>query len=191
MALIKYRNKNINQKTNNKKTPKKQHKKNKTKQNKTKKLVGAIKFLDLGTFVTAYTLGVSIKIFSWQYCLYEYQGEFLLRSSNRLPFASRFTLSVLYGGGVHVAHLFSFMCCVCLCSWFVSILSMSLEFVPGFKKWGSCCSSLWVFVLSYYVSPVWSWSYGCWIYNCLCNQCLSPLPLWVRIQLRRSMLIMW
>jgi len=24
------------------------------------------------------------------------------------------------------------------------------------------------------------WSYGCWIYNYLCNQCLSPLKLWVR-----------
>jgi len=23
--------------------------------------------------------------------------------------------------------------------------------------------------------PSWSWSYGNWIYNCLCNQCLSPL----------------
>jgi hypothetical protein len=26
-----------------------------------------------------------------------------------------------------------------------------------------------------------SWSYGSWIYNCLCNQCLSPLLLWIRI----------
>jgi len=25
----------------------------------------------------------------------------------------------------------------------------------------------------------WSWSYGSWIYNYLCNQCLSPLKLWV------------
>ena len=24
----------------------------------------------------------------------------------------------------------------------------------------------------------WSWSYGSWIYNYLCNQCLSPLTLW-------------
>ena len=31
--------------------------------------------------------------------------------------------------------------------------------------------------------PSWSWSYGCWIYNYmyLCNQCLSPLKLRVRI----------
>jgi hypothetical protein len=25
-----------------------------------------------------------------------------------------------------------------------------------------------------------SWSYGSWIYHYLCNQCLSPLKLWVR-----------
>jgi hypothetical protein len=28
--------------------------------------------------------------------------------------------------------------------------------------------------------PSWSWLYGSWIYNYLCNQCLSPLKLWVR-----------
>jgi hypothetical protein len=28
--------------------------------------------------------------------------------------------------------------------------------------------------------PSRSWSYGSWIYNYLCNQCLSPLRLWVR-----------
>ena len=36
--------------------------------------------------------------------------------------------------------------------------------------------------------PSWSWSHSCWIYNYLCNQCLSPLTLWVRIPLRRSVL---
>jgi hypothetical protein len=30
----------------------------------------------------------------------------------------------------------------------------------------------------------WSWSHGSWIYNYLCNQCLSPLMLWVRILIR-------
>ena len=29
----------------------------------------------------------------------------------------------------------------------------------------------------------WSWSYGSWISNYLCNQCLSPLICWVRIPL--------
>ena len=32
--------------------------------------------------------------------------------------------------------------------------------------------------------PSWPWSYGRWIYNYLCNQCLSPLMLWVRISIR-------
>ena len=36
--------------------------------------------------------------------------------------------------------------------------------------------------------PSWSWSYGSWIYNYLCNQCLSPLTLRVRILLRRGVL---
>ena len=41
----------------------------------------------------------------------------------------------------------------------------------------------------YYISfnlrgSSWWWSYGSWIYNCLCNQCLSPLMLWVRISTR-------
>ena len=35
-----------------------------------------------------------------------------------------------------------------------------------------------------YMGPSWPWSYGIWIYNYLCNQCLSPLMLWVRISIR-------
>jgi hypothetical protein len=31
-----------------------------------------------------------------------------------------------------------------------------------------------------------SWSYGSWIYNCLCNQSLSLLTLWVWIPIRQS-----
>jgi hypothetical protein len=30
----------------------------------------------------------------------------------------------------------------------------------------------------------WPWSYGRWIYNYLCNQCLSPLMLWVWVTIR-------
>ena len=33
-----------------------------------------------------------------------------------------------------------------------------------------------------------SCSYGSWIYNYLCNQCLSPLTLWVRTPLRQGLL---
>ena len=31
------------------------------------------------------------------------------------------------------------------------------------------------------VEPSWALSYGRWIYNYLCMQCISPLKLWVRI----------
>jgi hypothetical protein len=31
-------------------------------------------------------------------------------------------------------------------------------------------------------------AHGCWIYNYLCNQCLSPLTLWFRIYFRRGVL---
>jgi hypothetical protein len=41
---------------------------------------------------------------------------------------------------------------------------------------------------SLFVRSSWSWSYGSWINNYLCNQCLSPLKLWVRIPLRRGIL---
>jgi len=36
--------------------------------------------------------------------------------------------------------------------------------------------------------PSWSWSYGNWIYNFICNQCLSALALWILIPLRRGVL---
>ena len=36
--------------------------------------------------------------------------------------------------------------------------------------------------------PSWSWSYGSWIYNYLCNQYPSPLTLWVWIPLRIGVL---
>ena len=42
---------------------------------------------------------------------------------------------------------------------------------------------LWYF-LYFKKGPSWPWSYGSWIYNYLCNQCLSPLMLWVRISTR-------
>jgi hypothetical protein len=40
-------------------------------------------------------------------------------------------------------------------------------------------------LISYKANPFatgssWSWAYGSWIYNYLCNQCLSPLKWWVR-----------
>ena len=56
-----------------------------------------------------------------------------------------------------------------------------------FKIYGEFCPHFsYVIILlqsSFYMSirgPSWSWSYGSWIYTYLCNQCLSPLKLWVR-----------
>jgi hypothetical protein len=34
------------------------------------------------------------------------------------------------------------------------------------------------------IESSWSWTYGSWIYNNLCNQCLPPFTLWVRIPLK-------
>ena len=39
--------------------------------------------------------------------------------------------------------------------------------------------------------PSWPWSYGSWIYNYLCNQCLSSLMLWVRIPNRARCTTSW
>jgi hypothetical protein len=44
------------------------------------------------------------------------------------------------------------------------------------------------------VGPSWPWTYCSWIYNYLCNQCLSPLKLWVRTSFMASCTrynIMW
>jgi len=44
---------------------------------------------------------------------------------------------------------------------------------------------VWNFVISLNKrGPPWPWSYGSWIDNYLCNQCLSSLMLWVRISIR-------
>ena len=43
-------------------------------------------------------------------------------------------------------------------------------------------------VSTQYKGVSWSWSYGSWIYNYLCNRYISPLTLWVRIPPRRSVL---
>ena len=37
---------------------------------------------------------------------------------------------------------------------------------------------------SFSMGASWPWSYGRWIYDYLCNWCLSPLMLWVRISVR-------
>jgi hypothetical protein len=55
-----------------------------------------------------------------------------------------------------------------------------MDFVKVLVFW------LWLILSRFNGGP--SWSYGSLIYNCLCNQCLSPLILWVRIPLWRGVL---
>jgi len=43
-------------------------------------------------------------------------------------------------------------------------------------------------LISILLGILWSWSYGSWIYNYLCNQCLSPQKLLVRTPLWRGIL---
>jgi hypothetical protein len=51
---------------------------------------------------------------------------------------------------------------------------------------------LWVFNTTFNNSwgPSWPWSYGSWIYNYICNQCIPPLMLWVRISIRAKCTIL-
>jgi hypothetical protein len=46
-------------------------------------------------------------------------------------------------------------------------------------RWEQRLLTLW-----FMTGSSWPWSYGSWIYNYLCNQCLSPQMLWVRISMR-------
>jgi hypothetical protein len=46
-------------------------------------------------------------------------------------------------------------------------------------KWGLGLSGL-TPLSTIFQGPSWSWAYGSWIYNYLCNQCLWPLKLWVQ-----------
>jgi hypothetical protein len=47
--------------------------------------------------------------------------------------------------------------------------------------WNILDTSCSMMISYYYWKSSWSWSYCSWIYNYLCNQCLSPLTLQVRI----------
>ena len=64
-------------------------------------------------------------------------------------------------------------------------------------KWSPVYVSHFILNIMYFITPSfiytrqgpsWSWSYGSWIYNYLCNQCLSSLTLWVQILLRQGVL---
>jgi len=69
--------------------------------------------------------------------------------------------------------------------------------LDNYSNW-SCsylCSNLYLLynLLTVYhllhEEPSRSWSYGSWIYNYLCNQCLLPPTLWVRTPHRRGIFV--
>ena len=67
-----------------------------------------------------------------------------------------------------------------------------------FLSINKCTKKLWFYInkILHVINKViqkrlrlsWSWSYSNWIYNYLCNQCLSPLTLWAWIPFRRRLL---
>ena len=71
-----------------------------------------------------------------------------------------------------------------------------IETVPNYSSNSQCTiwvygilnqiHNWWLFYLYATAGTSWSWSYDSWIYNYLCNRCLSPLTLWVRIPFRRG-----
>jgi len=63
----------------------------------------------------------------------------------------------------------------------VYICEYCLKYVKSKKCLERHLVSCWYIYMS--KGLLWSWSYGSWIYNYLCNQFLSPLTLWLRIPL--------
>ena len=49
-------------------------------------------------------------------------------------------------------------------------------------------SNILIKILFWFMGLSWLWSYSSWIHNYLCNQCLSPIKLWVWILLRWGIL---
>jgi hypothetical protein len=69
-------------------------------------------------------------------------------------------------------------------AWYMcQVIRISIDIAQWLRHSNLKCQ---LHTLSLYVikEPSWPWSYGSWIYNYLCNQCLSPLMLWVRISIR-------
>ena len=64
-------------------------------------------------------------------------------------------------------------------SW--SLIGLGMLFYWKNNESGYECSrNMYLFLWELCMVPSWPWSYGSWIYNYLCNQCLSPIMLWFR-----------
>jgi hypothetical protein len=90
-----------------------------------------------------------------------------------------------------------FSLCIQWGSGFFSLCCETLYFYLSFY---SMCVNMYLFMCNIHIAIILnpnkeqSWSSGSCIYNYLCNKCLSPLKLWVRIQLMARCIrynIMW
>jgi hypothetical protein len=66
----------------------------------------------------------------------------------------------------------------------IKLTCLTICFDPEYISKISRCIFNTTFYLLDSKRPSWPWSYGNWIYSCLCNQYLSPLILWGRISIR-------
>ena len=108
---------------------------------------------------------------------------------NSVPSVKRMQCSMYIK--IQIAAPCSSLCCLSFELWILTTpLVSSNSSYNGQFSWECSLVSLWkanisepvnyllVFLLAR--GPLWSWSYGSWIYNYLCNPCLSSLLLWVR-----------
>ena len=85
-------------------------------------------------------------------------------------------------------HLLPFLCGVKLCVLLLSYLwnganidsHCSCYLTTRVTEVINCCNYTSELISLSEEKPSWSWWHGSWIYNYLCNQCLSPLTFWVR-----------
>ena len=85
---------------------------------------------------------------------------------------------VLSGVRVSQSLVFCVVFCKSLFVLFLSVgyaitLSVPLQFTAS--DYPFYCNASSNFSYIWFMGPSWLWSYGSWIYNYLCNQCLSPL----------------
>jgi hypothetical protein len=79
-------------------------------------------------------------------------------------------------------------------SWQYYIVGVKLFYGVQFHCFNSYISIFnlytrsWIFIVLAHLNNRESSSYGSWIYNYLCNKCLSPITLWVRIPFRGGVL---
>ena len=90
--------------------------------------------------------------------------------------------------GFRVAQSYVFVWCfvdrelfVCFVPLLLAIVLPCPISIDGFWYLKCFCLCSVLYIYSIHQGPSWSLSYVSWIYNYLCNQCLSTLKFWVRI----------